>query len=123
MMKMRLLLLEDSADLRTLYSLFLRRSGHIVDQAANAEDALVLGTMNHYDAVISDLNLPGLSGFSFISLFRKLRGNDTTPCLAITASGNRKDEALEFGFSDFMQKPVLASQLNERLQQMSASVG
>jgi DNA-binding response OmpR family regulator len=119
---MRLLLLEDSADLRTLYTLFLRRSGHVVDQADNAEDALVLGTMNHYDVVISDLNLPGLSGFSFITLFKKLRGNENIPSLAITASGNRKDEALGSGFTDFMQKPVLANQLNERLQQLKIVV-
>lgn len=118
---MRLLLIEDSKDLQTLYSIFLRKAGHIVDLAANAEDALLLTTINEYEAVISDINLPGLSGFDFLSLFKKLRANSNIPCLAITASGDRRAEAMRTGFSDFLEKPLFGKQLIERLEQLRLS--
>jgi DNA-binding response OmpR family regulator len=58
----RILLVEDSADLRALMVLILEAEGYQVDSARTAEEALGLLARNRYDLVLSDYALPGRTG-------------------------------------------------------------
>jgi len=59
---MRLLVVDDESILVDLLVEFLRSTGHRVDDARNGQKALELATANDYDAILTDLKMPGLDG-------------------------------------------------------------
>ena len=59
---MRLLVVDDESILVELLVEFLRSTGHKVDDARNGQRALELATANDYDAILTDLKMPGLDG-------------------------------------------------------------
>jgi len=80
---MRLLVVEDEPKLAALLGRGLREEGHAVDVAERGEDALWMARAVTYDAVVLDVMLPGLDGFS---VCRELRENEVwTPVLLLTA--------------------------------------
>jgi len=65
------LLVDDEAGVRTSLGRFLGRLGYHVTEAPSAEAALVLLNTRAYDAIISDLRMPGLSGEEFFALLQQ----------------------------------------------------
>lgn len=112
---MRILLIEDSDDLREQLSDKLRAHGLTVDIATEGEEGLYLGQEYAYDAAIIDLGLPNLSGMDVIQQLRTT-GNDF-PILILTARGSWQDkvEGLEAGADDYLTKPFHFEELHARL--------
>lgn len=107
----QILLIEDFADARFLFTRILtRQSAHVigVDSAIAARRALVSCKP---DLIISDIGLPHEDGLSFIRSFRlsELFRGERTPAIAITAFGDLKDKALAAGFDAFLEKPFAGS--------------
>ena len=63
----RILILDDSITTRTMIKNILLNSGYMVDVVSEAEEALVKLKMNHYDLIITDLTMPDIDGYEFIS--------------------------------------------------------
>jgi CheY-like chemotaxis protein len=91
-------------------------SGHSLDVASSAEQALVLLEKNQYHLVFLDLGLPNVSG---LELNKKLREtmNLKVPIVAVTAfdAASKKRECMEHGFSDFMEKPFSDDKFKEMI--------
>jgi len=81
---MRILVLEDSAASRKLLEARLTKVGHVVDSADNGRQGFLLATSRPYDAIISDLNMPGWDGFKFIEAMKVVCPR--IPILVITGS-------------------------------------
>jgi CheY-like chemotaxis protein len=66
---MRVLLVEDCYDQRTLYTRFLEEFGHTVTSAKDGEEALALieSSQECWDALVSDFNMPRMNGVELIS--------------------------------------------------------
>lgn len=112
---MRVLLVEDEADLRQPLAARLKDEGYTVDAADNGRDGLFLGSEYAMDVGIVDIGLPELSG---IELIRRLRQqNKHFPILILTARGNWQDkvEGLEAGADDYLVKPFHVEELLARL--------
>jgi two-component system response regulator PhoP len=112
---MRLLLVEDEAELRTQLSHYLIAQGYSVDSAADGKEGLYLGDEHAYDLAIIDIGLPQLNG---IELIRQLRQhNKTFPVLILTARGGWQDkvQGLESGADDYLVKPFHNEELRARL--------
>ena len=62
----RILVLDDSITTRTMIKNILLNCGYTVDTVADAEEALVKLKLNHYDLILSDLNMPKVSGYEFV---------------------------------------------------------
>lgn len=113
---MRLLVVEDNADLAELLCSALDRNGFSTDvmaSAANAEEALASSS---YAAVILDLGLPDEDG---LSLLRRLRrAGLILPILILTARGSVADrvDGLQAGADDYLTKPFAVEELVARLQ-------
>lgn len=105
---MRLLLVEDSSDLRYLYARLLKRQGYEVCAAANGQEALDLLVSFGPDIVLTDLMMPHLDGFELIRHLRAMPEWDEVPVVAMTAapSGEVEYEALRMGASDVLIKPI-----------------
>ncbi|EGV51452.1 response regulator transcription factor [Candidatus Endoriftia persephone] len=112
---MRVLLVEDEAELRNPLEARLRREGYTVDAADNGRDGLFLGREYGIDVGIVDIGLPQLSG---IEVIRQLRqAGKHFPILILTARGNWQDkvEGLEAGADDYLVKPFHVEELLARL--------
>lgn len=117
---MHLLLIEDHADLAANVGEYLEAQGNVVDYAADGLSGLHLAAVNRYDAVILDLNLPGLDG---MSLCRRLRrdGASRVPLLMLTARDTEHDKVngLEAGADDYLTKPFSLAELHARLRALA----
>jgi len=101
----RILLIDDDASLLDALSLAFEDAGHDVLTAGDGQRGLDIVKKEKPDAVISDVNMPGLDGFS---LCRKLReGGNGVPFVLLTSRDDEIDEALglELGADDYVAKP------------------
>ena len=112
---MRLLLVEDDAELGRRLGDRLRGAGFAVDLATTRADAEAWPEMEHIDAVVLDLGLPDGSGMDLLRHWRG--GRVDTPILILTARGSWQDKVagLNAGADDFVVKPVRFEELLARL--------
>lgn len=112
---MKILVVEDDADLRRQLTNALTGRGYTVEEAADGEEARYLGLEFPYDLAIVDLGLPKLSG---VEVIRQWRTHDIPfPVLILTARGDWQDkvEGLEAGADDYLVKPFHMEELAARL--------
>ncbi|NMB79669.1 MAG: PAS domain S-box protein [Methanomicrobiales archaeon] len=100
-----ILYVDDETDLLDIAKIFLEESGEIrVDTAPSARQALDLLEKNHYDAVVSDFQMPDMDGIAFLKTLRK--NAETLPVILFTGKG--KEEvviaALNNGADYYLQK-------------------
>ncbi len=114
---MHLLVVEDNADLAANIGEYLQTHGNVVDYAADGLTGLHLAAVNRYDAVILDLNLPGLDGMSICQRLRE-DGRSTVPLLMLTARDTEQDKVkgLEAGADDYLTKPFSLAELHARIR-------
>jgi two-component system OmpR family response regulator len=113
---MRVLVIEDEPKLAGLLARGLREEGHATDVAGRGEDALWMAQARPYDAIVLDVMLPGLDGFS---VCRQLRAAEVwTPVLFLTARDAVDDRVggLDAGGDDYLVKPFSFSELLARLR-------
>jgi two-component system sensor histidine kinase/response regulator len=98
---------DDPALLQALpQAITLRMQRAVVDTADSATGALQLVHRQQYDAIVSDIKMPGMDGLALIEQLQKLCPQ--TPALLITGHGERDlaIKALRVGAYDFIQKPI-----------------
>lgn len=112
---MKLLVVEDEALLRHHLLTRLGEQGHVVDDVADAEEALYRVAEYNHDLAIVDLGLPGMGGLELIRTLRE-QGKQF-PILILTARGNwqNKVEGLAAGADDYVVKPFQFEELEARL--------
>jgi two-component system, OmpR family, response regulator PhoP len=113
---MRILVIEDEADLRRQIVDRLHREGALGKGSGDGREGLYLATEYPFDAAVVDLGLPGMSGLEII---RRLRAqNSLLPILILTARDRWQDkvEGLEAGADDYLAKPFHAEELLARLR-------
>src|SRR5206468_11032933 len=102
-----LLVDDDSALLEALpRALHCRMSGVVLDTADSAAAALERIAARDYDAIVTDIKMPGMDGLALLSEIRSRRPD--TPTLMITGHGEHDlaVQALRGGAYDFIQKPI-----------------
>lgn len=113
----QILLVEDTPDLALWLGAALRQTGMTVSFARDGHEALALLASGHgFDAVLLDLQLPGLDGLSVLHSLREQ--GDTVPVLVLTARASVPDRVLglNLGADDYLPKPFDLSELEARLQ-------
>ncbi|MBI4695107.1 MAG: response regulator transcription factor [Gammaproteobacteria bacterium] len=113
---MRVLIIEDEAQLREQLAARLRAEGYAVDAAANGRDGAYLGAEYPIDVAVVDLGLPDQPGTEVIKGWRA-RGLKF-PILILTARGRWEDKVagLEIGADDYLVKPFQSEELVARLR-------
>jgi DNA-binding response OmpR family regulator len=102
---MRILLVEDDADLAQFIRKGLKEEHYAVDLATDGEEGLALALNNAYDLLILDIMLPKLDG---LTLCRRIRAKgNATPVLLLTARNTVEDKVSGFdtGADQFLPKP------------------
>ncbi|MDO5530766.1 response regulator transcription factor [Sutterella sp.] len=115
-MALRLLVVDDNADIRENLRDYLELRGYAVSTAADALTAGHLLETEGADLVILDIGLPGVDGMTFCRELR--RGRDQTPVLMLTARDTVDDrvEGLTAGADDYLVKPFALRELAARVE-------
>ena len=118
--KPTVLVVDDERDIREFYGAMLDGSGYSALSAANGADALDLLAGTHIDAVLLDINMPGMDGHE--TLARMLLALPGLPVLMLTAvdSKAQRSRALEAGAADYLVKPHSAASLLDSLERAIA---
>ena len=107
----KILIAEDDAELRQLFSHVLSRNGYQVRGVADGAEALAAMDTDYFDLLISDVMMPRVDGYELV---RQLRSaGNTTPVLMITAKDAFDDMRAGFlaGTDDYMIKPVNVNEM------------
>ena len=112
---MRILLIEDEADLLAGLAKALREEGYAVDTATDGEEGLYKAREVAYDAIVLDVMLPRLDGWKVLERVRESR---KTPVLMLTARDAARDRVrgLDTGADDYLVKPFDLNELFARLR-------
>lgn len=112
---MRLLVVEDEPDLLAGLARALRKHGYAVDTARDGEEGLYKALETDYDAIVLDVMLPVLDGWTVLE---RLRRKKVTPVLMLTARDRSADRVrgLDTGADDYLVKPFDIAELAARLR-------
>jgi two-component system, OmpR family, response regulator len=113
---MRVLVVEDDADLARQLQAGLQDAGYAVDVASDGEEGHHLGDTEPYDAVILDLGLPVVDGLSVLERWR--RDGRAMPVLILTARDrwSEKVAGIDAGADDYVAKPFHMEEVLARLR-------
>ena len=113
---MRLLVIEDDADLNRQITTALTEAGYVVDKAFDGEEGHFLGETEPYDAIILDIGLPAMDGISVLEKWR--REDITTPVLILTARDRWSDKVagMDAGADDYVSKPFHMEEVLARVR-------
>ena len=119
----RVLVVEDEANIRDMIALNLRHAGMEVVEAESAEAALpLLAQKPGCDAAILDVMLPGMNGFSLCETIR--RTDQQIGIIILSAKGQEQDKirGLSIGADDYITKPFSVSELLARVEALCRRV-
>lgn len=118
-----ILVAEDNPINREVMCTQLRHLGFSVKEAADGKQALEAFLKDQYDLVLTDLDMPIMSGYELLSEIRKT--DKDIPIVAITASDYdlSKEKAFELGFNDYLLKPFDAARMKALVKQLSSTTG
>lgn len=112
----RLLVVEDDAALRRSLRTTLDVLGFDVGEASNGEDGLVRLRMVDYEAVLLDINMPGIGGIETCRRIRRVYTKIPILMLTVRDSEDDKVESLEAGADDYVTKPFQTRELTARIR-------
>ncbi|HMR66925.1 MAG TPA: response regulator, partial [Anaerolineae bacterium] len=102
---MRILMVEDETNIGQFIQQGLKEAGYAIDWVKDGQLGLDYALSINYDAIVLDMMLPGLDGFSFLRELRRRR--ILTPVLCLTALDTVGDRVrgLDVGADDYLVKP------------------
>ena len=120
MAKVKILVVDDEADIRELVRLNLTREGYEVLDCESGEQALNVSRSKGPDLVVLDLMLPGIDG---LEVCKQLKADPKTarvPIVILTAKGEEADvvAGLEVGADDYVAKPFSGKVLVARVRRL-----
>jgi len=102
----RLLIVDDEASLRTLFSMALESDDHSTECAVDGGDALKKMDESSFDLVLLDLSMPGMSGLDVLRELRARRDLTTVTIISAYIPGSAILKAIAMGVTEFLGKPV-----------------
>lgn len=113
---MKVLIVEDNAELAGNVNEYLRHEGYVCELAADFSQAIDKISSYEYDCIVLDLILPDGNGFDIVHY---LRSHRKKTCILVVSAKNGLDDrikGLELGADDYLTKPFHLSELNARLK-------
>jgi len=112
---LNILMVEDDRLCQLIQKNLLESYGCHVDIADSGEQALLMFN-TQYDAIVLDINLPGISGLDVSKAIRSHKNGKNIPIFGLSSEAEAKhDECLHAGYSEMLAKPVNAQQLTSLL--------
>ncbi len=111
----KLLIIEDERQIARFLELELSHEGYQVDLGSDGREGLEKVKQNHYDLILLDIMLPGLSG---MEVCRRIRHFSSIPIVMLTAKDDIESKVmgLDIGADDYITKPFSIEELLARLR-------
>jgi CheY-like chemotaxis protein len=111
MRKLRILWTDDEIEVLKPHILFLREKGYEIDTCSNGNDTIDLIRLNHYDLILLDEHMPGMSGIETLRHIKETRPE--IPVVMITKSEEEEimEAAIGSEIADYLIKPVKPNQI------------
>ena len=114
---LNLLVVDDNSLNRKMASAYLENLGYRADTAENGEVAVERAQAVHYDAILLDINMPGMSGWDVADKLKSIPATADVPLIALTASNldTIEEKLSTHHFTGYLEKPVNWKQLVDML--------
>ena len=111
------MIIEDDEEMRSLLKDFFEEEGFETESVSNGADALERLSKNHFDLVITDIRMPGLTRLDILPRMRRLKPE--TPIIVMTAYGSDdvRRRSLERGATAYLEKPIPLSKLRTLIRE------
>ena len=121
----KILVVDDAKVMREIITSMLIDEGHEVITADDGDVALDIARQESSDIVLSDINMPNMSGISLVAKLRCLKAYENTPIIMLTTESSeyKKDKAKKMGANGWLQKPVDPMRLTKAVNTMLAKAG
>jgi two-component system, chemotaxis family, chemotaxis protein CheY len=119
--EVRFLIVDDFSTMRRIVRGLLKEIGYLnADEAEDGAVALSMLKVNKYDFVVSDINMPNMTGFD---LLNAIKGDDALkhlPVLMVTAEARKEDilRAAKEGAAGYIVKPFTKATLEDKVQKI-----
>jgi CheY-like chemotaxis protein len=112
--RIRVLIVDDSAEMREMYALYLAGAGCAVDQASQGFEAFDKAIKGRPDAIVMDLRMPKLDGWEAVRLLKNRSQTRDTPIIALTGDSDIEHLKLarNAGCATVLLKPCPPDQLH-----------
>lgn len=121
---MKVLIVEDGHVNQLVGARMLEKRGHMVTIATNGQEAIDFFRSEPFDAILMDLQMPGMNGFDATTAIRNLEraSGGHVPIIAMTANAMKGDreECLASGMDDYISKPLRSAELARIVEQFAA---
>lgn len=106
--RLRALVVDDAPDVTEMLAILLQYAGYEVVMVYSGPQALNAARAERFDVVVSDIGMPGMSGYQLAEAVRALPDYEFTPMIAVTGFTMYEDRerALSCGFNAFLTKPI-----------------
>ncbi|MBP6674967.1 MAG: chemotaxis response regulator CheY [Vitreoscilla sp.] len=118
---LKFLVVDDSSTMRRIVRGLLKEMGcNNVDEAEDGQVALNMLKSNHFDFVVSDINMPNMNGFDLLKAVKADPALKHLPVLMVTAEARKEDIVLaaQTGAAGYIVKPFTKATLEEKLQKI-----
>jgi two-component system, OmpR family, KDP operon response regulator KdpE len=112
----KVLLVDDDASIRRALHTTLSALGFEIEEASAGEQAISFVRSERYDAVLLDINMPGMGGIEACRTLRRLAAGLPILMLTVRDSEDDKIDALDAGADDFITKPFHVGELTARVR-------
>jgi two-component system response regulator AtoC len=114
----KILIIEDDDEMRSLLKDFIKEEGYEADSVNNGSEAFLKLTKEHFNLIITDVRMPGLTGLDILPGIRKLQPEASI--IVITAFGSKEVylKAIERGATAYLEKPILLNNLRALIHQI-----
>jgi two-component system chemotaxis response regulator CheY len=122
----KFLIVDDFSTMRRIVRGLLKEIGY--NNAEEAEDGAIALTMlknNKFDFVVSDINMPNMSGFDLLAAIKKEDSLKHLPVLMVTAEARKEDivRAAQDGAAGYIVKPFTKATLEEKVAKIMQKLG
>ena len=118
---MKILIVDDFSTMRRIIKNLLRDLGFTnTAEADDGQTALPMMQSTHFDFVVTDWNMPGMTGIDLLRAMRADARLATVPVLMVTAEAKREQiiEAAQAGVNGYVVKPYTAQVLKEKIEKI-----
>lgn len=118
---MKILIVDDFSTMRRIIKNLLRDLGFSnADEADDGQSALPMLQTGKFDFLITDWNMPGMTGIELLKAVRADEKIATLPVLMVTAEAKREQiiEAAQAGVNGYVVKPFTAAALKEKIEKI-----
>jgi len=112
------LVVDDNPDITDMLAAVLRHAGYTVSTAHSAPDALTTALSKHFDVIVSDIGMPGMTGHELARALRAMPEYRATPMIAVTGFDmyDDRERSADAGFSAHLRKPIDPLALTKAVQ-------